>query len=409
MKILWLSNLLLSDKDCAGTGSWLYAMSKKLIDSGKITLGNIAVGPVKSLLRQDYNEVNQWIVPKSDKSGKDGLPSNSLISELVLAVKDFSPDLIHVWGVEGYWGLLTARGILNYSTLLEIQGLKGVYSHVFSGGLNFRECLLCIGAKEILRQSTIFHEKNKFKKWGRFEAEIISKHSNITTQSPWVEAWVKNYNPCSKVFHTELILREPFYEQMPWKSVQEPVVFCSSAYPSPYKGLHDAIRAIGILRNRFPRIKLKIAGAHQKGLLRQDGYIRWINRMIVKNKLTENIDWLGPLTADKVAQEMVKCSVVLMPSHCETYCVAFAEAMQLGLPLVTTYTGGTAWLAKDEESALFFSPGDEVMCAYQLERVLTNPELASRLSEKAREIAATRNDPLKIVANQLEIYFKCIK
>jgi hypothetical protein len=65
-------------------------------------------------------------------------------------------------------------------------------------------------------------------------------------------------------------------------------------------------------------------------------------------------------------------------------------------------------LARDEESALFFSPGDEVMCAYQVERLLTDQSLAERISDKARAVALIRNDPKMIIANQLEIYRQVI-
>ena len=75
------------------------------------------------------------------------------------------------------------------------------------------------------------------------------------------------------------------------------------------------------------------------------------------------------------------------------------------------YVGGgvVCWrysfsLGKDEDSCLFFPPGDEAMCAYQLERVLTDPELALRLSRESRKIATVRNDRQRIVQRQLEIY-----
>jgi hypothetical protein len=44
------------------------------------------------------------------------------------------------------------------------------------------------------------------------------------------------------------------------------------------------------------------------------------------------------------------------------------------------------------------------MCAYQLERLLTNRELALRLSQESRKIASVRNDSRRIVEQQLEIY-----
>lgn len=73
-----------------------------------------------------------------------------------------------------------------------------------------------------------------------------------------------------------------------------------------------------------------------------------------------------------------------------------------------SFTGRTSWLARDEESALFFSPGGEVMCAYQLERILTDQGLAERHSHNARAVALMRNNLGTIVKNQLEIYRQVI-
>jgi glycosyltransferase involved in cell wall biosynthesis len=80
------------------------------------------------------------------------------------------------------------------------------------------------------------------------------------------------------------------------------------------------------------------------------------------------------------------------------------EALYLGVPTVSAYAGGVPALAREEEAALYYPPGDEAMCSYQVERLLTNRDLANRLSLNARAVALKRNDPAKIVANQIEIY-----
>jgi L-malate glycosyltransferase len=72
--------------------------------------------------------------------------------------------------------------------------------------------------------------------------------------------------------------------------------------------------------------------------------------------------------------------------------------------VVAAYAGGIPSLAKDEESCLFFPPGDETLCASQLARLLSEQDLASRLSRESRKIAAIRNDRPRIVGRQLEIY-----
>jgi glycosyltransferase involved in cell wall biosynthesis len=383
-------------------------MAPRLLRCGQVTLGAIATAPVTQTTRQDCGEISQWLVPGVNNSNINHLPSENDIRSIVAAAKEFRPDIVHVWGTEYFWGLLTARKYLPYPSLLEIQGLKVPCSRVYDGGLSLREILACIGIREVLRKNTILQQKKKFAEWACFENEIIAGHANITTQSLWVEAWIRSVNPSCNLYHTELVLRDEFYDSGPWNPSGNFTIFTSAVASGPYKGLHDAIRAIGILRDRIPSVKLRIAGGHQKKGIRQNGYIRWVNGLIRRYDLSKNVEWLGPLSAMEIARELQNCAAALMPSHCETYSVAFAEAMQLGVPLITSFTGGTAWLGKDEESALFYPAGDDVMCAHQLWRVLTDPELAGRLSKKGREIAVSRNDPQKIVLNQLEIYRRVI-
>ncbi|MHB9028474.1 MAG: hypothetical protein ACYC9O_06880, partial [Candidatus Latescibacterota bacterium] len=134
LKILWLSNKLVSPNDGGGTGTWLDALAEMLISSGEVELGNIAFGPVREITRKDWGSIRQWAVP--DKLPlRDGLPPRRYISAILKAVETFSPDLAQVWGTEYYWGLLTARKYITRPALLEIQGLKFAIAPVFSGGL----------------------------------------------------------------------------------------------------------------------------------------------------------------------------------------------------------------------------------------------------------------------------------
>lgn len=408
LRILWLSNKMQSERDSTGTGSWLDAMARELTHCGEVQLGNIAHGSVPTTTRQDYGPVQQWIVPSRLKLGRNGLPSREVVAQIVNAVHEFSPDLIHVWGTEGCWGLLTARGLLKPPALLEMQGLKGAIAKVFAGDLSLREQMACVGPKEILRRSTIPQGRKKFAIWGAFEREMILGHRFITTQSDWLEAQVRAINGACRVFHNDFALRTPFHSASPWQPTDSLVVFCSAAYPAPFKGLHIAIRAIGLLARRFPEIQLRIAGVHQRPGIRRDGYIAWVEREVKRRGLMSNVRWLGPLPATEIASELQRCSAVVLPTFIEGYCLALAEAMILGAPAVAGYTGGTSYLAQDGVSALFFPLGDEAMCAYQLERILTNPELATHLSDQSRAIALVRNDRERIVQNQLAIYHEVI-
>jgi len=395
----------LSDLDTGGTGTWLGAMARGLLDSGAVELAIIATGPVSQFTRSDHRQVNQWLVPGNISLGRDGLPPAPLVQDIVGAVQDFSPDIVHTWGTEAFWGLLPARGLLTYPSLLLIQGLKGPIARIFAGQLTLSEQIRCIGIKEVLKRRTMRAERRDFERWALREEEMIRGHRFIDAQSSWGAAHVKALNPGARLFSNDLPLRGAFYGGDGWRpSGGPPIVFCTAAYTSPFKGLHVAIRALASVRMRIPDVRLRIAGPHQRPGIRQDGYIRWINRLIRQLGLVDAIEWLGPLNAEQLVGQLRAAAAVVIPTFIETYCVVFAEAMSIGTPVVVSYAGGTSSLGKDEDSCLFFAPGDAAMCAYQLERLLTDGELALRLSRESLKIAKVRSDHQQIVQRQLEIY-----
>jgi len=336
-----------------GTGTWLGAMAHGLLGSNEIELGIIAPGPDKHFIRSDYRQVKQWLVP-SRPLGRDGLPPTTLIQSIVAAVNEYAPDVIHIWGTEGWWGLLTARGLLEYPALLEMQGLKGEIAKVFYGGLTLSERLSCIGIKEVLKRRTMHADRRDCLLSALREAEIIQGHRFVGVQTQWLASHVKVHNPDVQLVWNDFLLRQPFYDSNGWQGPSHPTLFYTASYTSPFKGLHLVVRALALLRTRIPSARLRIAGAHQRVGIRQDGYMRWINQMIREFGLEDAIEWLGPINGAQIIKELESSAAAVIPTYVEGYCLAFAEAMILGTPTVVAYAGGTSYLGKDEESCLFF-------------------------------------------------------
>ena len=403
-KVLWLIARPLSDGAIGETGTWQGALAKELSASGAIEHAVIAMGPVKEYTRRDYFNVKQWIVPDGRPCRRDGLPPASIVNSIIAAVHGFSPNLIHTWGTESFLGLLCSRGILAYPSLLEIQGLKGQIAKVYYGGLTWSEQLHCIGIKELIKRHTMQCDRRDFARWGLWEEEMIRGHRAVSVQSSWSCSHILAINPGARLFVVDLALRQPFYFSPGWISAAKNNVFCIAAYTSPFKGLHVAIRALALLRRRIPDVRLRIAGAHQRVGIRQDGYMRWVNLTIKELGLVDAVDWLGPLRAEQIVTELKYAAVTVIPTFIENCCTSMQEAMAVGTPVVASYVGGLPSLGKDEHSCLFFPPGDDAMCAYQIERVLSNAKLAQRLSLESRRIALVRNNRQRIVEKQLEIY-----
>jgi len=408
MRILWLSNRLFETGQDTKSGTWLSSLGPELVNSGRIILGNISVGNVTTVERMDFGAIWQWAVP-SETRRKNGLPCNNTIFEIKRAVYEFNPDIIQIWGTENYWGLLTARGILTGKTLLNIQGLIGSISKVFYGGLSNREILKCIGLKEIVRPSySLFSMKKHFENRIKFEREIIEKHKYIVTQSEWVSAHIATINTNFIHLRTERTLRREFIECTSWHELHHvlsahPVLFISTSF-FPYKGLYVAIRALSILKRKFPTIKLKIAGTHTQKGLRRSGYEKYLRKLIANLNLGQNIIWLGPIGAHEIVTNMQTSDVYINTSFVESYSLSLSEALMVGIPSVISYAGAMPELSQDEITGLFFTPGDYVGCSRQIERLLTNLSLSLRLSKAAHQAALIRHNYSTIIKNQIFIY-----
>ncbi|MDB5288273.1 MAG: hypothetical protein JWR05_3222 [Mucilaginibacter sp.] len=405
IKILWLCNVIFSDIKTASTGTWLHSMADALVNTEKVELFNITQAKVKSITREDYRSISQWLVP-IEPLKRNGLPSSKIIHEIQEIVNNVKPDIIHIWGTENYWGLLSARGYIKGNVVLEIQGLKFACAKYFYSGLSFRNILECFSLKEFLKPSvSLIGLKRSFDKWGVFEKEMLLKQNTISTQSNWVRTYVKNINPFAQILNTEIALRSEFIEANKWEAdncIPYQIFTSANSSSISYKGLHILLDAIEILKRRHPQIKLCIAGYSQTGL-RQDGYSKWLKRKIKKLGISENVEWLGPLDAKSIILQMYKANVIVVPSFIETYCLAFDEALTVGVPTVASFAGAMPELATHEKTALFFTPGDVDMCANAIERFMLDKVFAMEISFNAYDEKKTKNNS-NIALSQLEKY-----
>lgn len=405
LRVVWLTNCPLKATGRIGSGSWLDVVAADLIKSGRIELVSIYCQSDSNCGRSDENGIVQWGLPGLHTLAQSGEISASTLRNVRKILDEFRPSLINVWGTESGLGLLTARRLVKGSSLLTLQGVKYQIARKYNGEMTLQEQRAARGAWQIFRRISIGRAADAFRRYEHYEKEIFRGHKYFICQTPWQEAQVASNNQSAKIFRMDLPLRDTFDSIDNWNpSLRERTVFCSISYPTPFKGLHVAVRALYILKASFPMIRLRVAGIAPKAGWRSDGYLKWVESEISKLGLGDSVDWLGGLTAPQVAAELVKCSVAVLPTFIESYCVAFAEAMRAGTPTVVAYTGGTSYLGKDDETCLFFPSGDEASCAYQVRRILEDSSLARRISVNARKVAICRHDREAILAKTLAIY-----
>ena len=138
--------------------------------------------------------------------------------------------------------------------------------------------------------------------------------------------------------------------------------------------------------------------------LRSGGYAKYLTDLIKKEGLENHVSSLGILDAARVATELRRANVFVLPSFIENSPNSLAEAMLIGTPSVVSFTGGVPSMVKDGESALCFTPGDSAVLADQIRSIFLDTGLATALSVCARETGLARQSRDKIVGEMIDIY-----
>jgi glycosyltransferase involved in cell wall biosynthesis len=100
--------------------------------------------------------------------------------------------------------------------------------------------------------------------------------------------------------------------------------------------------------------------------------------------------------------------VFVLPSHSEGSPNVLLEAMAANLPIVATAVGGVPEMVENNESALLVPPGDASSIAAAITCVLTDRELAQRLTRNAVTLVDTRYTPENYFRSLVEIYREVI-
>lgn len=140
------------------------------------------------------------------------------------------------------------------------------------------------------------------------------------------------------------------------------------------KGLPDLVRAVGIVRDRWPDIHLVIWG---EGPLRHE-----LEALIGALQLTHSVALPGSTTRPEAV--LRDLDIFVLPSLSEACSNGLMEAMATALPVVATSVGGNPGLVEDEITGLLAPPGDAPALAKAISRLIEDRQLAARLAKQAR-------------------------
>jgi glycogen synthase len=144
----------------------------------------------------------------------------------------------------------------------------------------------------------------------------------------------------------------------------------------PDKGFDLAIAAFAAISDRFPQLRLMIAG---------DGPARLsLEKQAAALGITSSVDFVGWVPPEKVAELINLATIVVMPSHREGLPTVALEAALMARPVVGTQVGGFPEVVLHQKTGWLVPPGDEMALSDALLLLLNEPRSAVEMGEAAR-------------------------
>jgi glycosyltransferase involved in cell wall biosynthesis len=149
--------------------------------------------------------------------------------------------------------------------------------------------------------------------------------------------------------------------------------------PKNYPGL---IAALAIVRETLPDVHLDVLGEPDRGTLYSD-LVAQVAQLGLENAVT-----FHGFVADP-APLLRQANAFVLASSKEGFSLAIVEAMLVGVPVVSTRSGGPEEIVSHDETGLLVPTGDTAALAHSIVRLLNEQALAERLAHRALAHATT--------------------
>lgn len=411
-KILWITNIVMPEAESLlgkvdvhkGSGGWLIALSSLLLSNPELELAIASVSSdVDDLVKLKGEKNVYYIIPY----GKGNLKYNKQYEKYWKRIEnEYKPDIVHIHGTEFSHGLAYVTACGNSNVIVSIQGIVNEIAR-----FSFYQVPIIDYMRNWQLSSLIKNEKRNYLKRAESESKYFKLVDKFIGRTDWDKAYIASVNTSASYFHCGEILRESFYKNK-WdiNNIERYSIFMSQANSS-IKGLHQAIKAIRIVKDKYPDVKLYVAGdryftlsSRLKKILRCTTYNSYIKSLIRNYELEGNIVFLPALDEKSMCERFKKSHVFIMPSSIENSSNSLGEALLLGVPSIASFVGGTSNLIEHGKNGFLYRFEDHIVLAYYITLYFSNDDMSLTMSSNSRKEALVMYNPQNIINQLLNIY-----
>ncbi|HOU67510.1 MAG TPA: glycosyltransferase [Paludibacteraceae bacterium] len=314
-------------------------------------------------------------------------------------VKDFNPDVIHVFGTEWYW-----PQIVKYTDKPVVAHLQGsippYYNAQYPPFYNKWSVVFSMGLLCVRNQLGAYLARKKYYSRYLLEEDNLRHVSNYMGRTKWDRQLVKLYNPQSIYYYCSEALRPDFIANNDqWKPQnRDKIKLITTGCGVLLKGLDTIIRTAVLLKERNVNFEWRIAGslpAQLKKLLESQENVKLENL---------NIVLLGYTNSDKLKEELLDSDMYVHTSYCDNSPNSICEAQYLGLPIIATYVGGIPSLIENEKEGVLLPANAPYEMAQTIIELFADKDRRSALGLASRNCAVKRHDQKAILNDLLTCY-----
>ncbi|MFF7728581.1 D-inositol-3-phosphate glycosyltransferase [Streptomyces sp. NPDC008001] len=152
----------------------------------------------------------------------------------------------------------------------------------------------------------------------------------------------------------------------------------------PLKAPDVLLRAVAVLLDQRPELRSRIVvpvvgGPSGSGLAKPEG----LQKLAARLGIADVVRFRPPVGQEQLADWYRAASVLVMPSHSESFGLVAAEAQACGTPVLAAAVGGLPVAVRDGESGFLVDGHDPADYAAVLRRFADEPELAGRMGDAA--------------------------
>ena len=409
MKVLWFTNTpldYLPDLEGYNGGGWMTSLKNELTNFLKIQLGiSFLMNNQPFKLEKDKTvyfpiSTKRNLLSRLKRFVSKNQQEKDYITEMLRVIDIFSPDIIHVFGSEKFFGLISnytkipvvihLQGIINpyYNAFLPPSFSK--YSFIFSAGYSPWKSL-----KKRLELSAWKYSSER-------EKSILHSCKYFMGRTEWDKRVSKIYSPKSRYFYCSEILRREFYKSEKWmfKKNRLKLKIISVISSTPYKGQDTIIKTANILRHLNINFEWSVHG------INNFSYINSKHKKDIKNL---NINLMGISSSQSLVDSLLDSDVFFHPSYIENSPNSVCEAQILGLPVIACNVGGLSTIISHNHSGILIPSNDPYYGASYIKEICINEALAKRISINSIKIATERHDKMKVLADLKSIYKRIIE